>query len=173
LKSIVKFRRFTLLVGAIMCGAGLTIFAIFSAQDFLTPGLIQQGVAIQEKEIQSHSSTSGILHLNEIDKPIAVLVSNIDSLTTFDMRVEGIHGTIFHDLHYQKGEVILSPVEPGDYQISLKNLSGKSVTVHVIYGLKKNYDNISWYLTALWALLVIGGNYLIIHTHFVSVKTKN
>jgi hypothetical protein len=156
-----------------MCGLGLTIFAIFSAQDFLTPGLIQQGVAIQEKEIQPHSSASGILHLNQIDKPIAVLVSNIDSLTTFDMRVEGNHGTILHDLNYQKGEVLLSPDEPGDYQISLKNLSSKSVTVDVIYGLKKNYDNISWYLTALWAILVIGGNYLIIHTHFTSVKTKN
>jgi hypothetical protein len=89
------------------------------------------------------------------------------------MRVEGTHGTIFHDLHYQKGEVLLSPDEPGDYQISLKNLSSKSVTVDVIYGLKKNYDNISWYLTALWAILVIGGNYLIIHTHYTDVKTKN
>jgi hypothetical protein len=156
-----------------MCGLGLIIFAFFSAQDFLTPGLIQQGVAMQEKEIQPHSSASGILHLNEIDKPIVVLVSNIDSQTTFDMRVEGTHGTILHDLNYQKGEVLLTPDEPGDYQISLKNLSSKSVTVDVIYGLKKNYDNISWYLTTLWTLLIIGGNYLIIHTHFTSVKTKN
>lgn len=153
-----------------MCGMGIIIFLNFSMHDFLTPGFIEKGVILESVEMRGDSSTTGIMHIDEIGKQYVLVLSDNDSPTKFDMRIDGAKGEILHNTIFEKGEVRFTPDMKGDYSIYLKNQSGKSVAVSLSYGLPHDYDQASLIMTALSVLLIIGGNYFILHKHFTNMS---
>ena len=154
-----------------MCGMGIIIFLNFSAQDFLTPGFIQKGIIFENVELKGSSSANGVIHVDEIGKQYVVVLSDNDSPTKFDVRIEGSQGELLHDAIFEKGEITFTPDLKGDYTISVKNESGKPVSLSLNYGLSHVYTQTSLMMSALWVLLLIGGNYLILHKHFTNTTT--
>ena len=154
-----------------MCGMGIIIFLNFSVQDFLTPGFIQKGIIFENEELKGSSSTNGVIHVDEIGKQYVIFLSDNDSPTKFDVRIDGSQGEIFHDAIFKKGEIRFTPDLKGDYTINVKNESGAPASVSIIYGLSHVYTQTSLMMSALWVLLLIGGNYLILHKHFINTTT--
>ena len=154
-----------------MCGMGIIIFLNFSAQDFLSPGFIQQGIIFENVELKGSSSANGIIHVDEIGKQYVVVLSDNSSPTKFDVRIEGSQGEILHESLFEKGEITFTSDLKGDYIINVKNESGKPVSLSLSYGLPHVYTQTSLMMSALWVLLLIGGNYLILHKHFTNTTT--
>jgi hypothetical protein len=154
-----------------MCGMGIIIFLNFSAQDFLSPGFIQQGIIFENVELKGSSSANGIIHVDEIGKQYVVVLSDNSSPTKFDVRIEGSQGEILHESLFEKGEITFAPDFKGDYTINVKNESGKPVSLSLSYGLPHVYTQTSLMMGVLWVLLLIGGNYLILHKHFTNTTT--
>lgn len=153
-----------------MCGMGIIIFLNFSMQDFLTPGFIEKGIILESVEMHGGSSTNGIMHVDEIGKQYVLVLSDNGSPTKFDIRIDGAEGEILHNTIFEKGEIRFTPNVKGDYSIYVKNQSGKSASVSLSYGLPRDYDQTSLIMTALWVLLIIGGNYLMLHKHFTKIS---
>ena len=154
-----------------MCGMGIIIFLNFSAQDFLTPGFIQKGIIFENVELKGSSSANGVIHVDEIGKQYVILLSDNDSPTKFDVRIEGSQGDLLHDAIFEKGKIAFTPDLKGDYTINVKNESGKPVSLSLNYGLSHVYTQTSLIMSAMWVLLLIGGNYLILHKHFTNTTT--
>ena len=152
-----------------MCGMGIIIFLNFSAHDFLTPGFIQKGMILENVELTGSSSTSGVIHIDEIGTQYVVILSDNDTPTKFDVIIDGSQGEIIHDTIFKNGEIRFTPDMKGDYVINIKNESGKPASVSLIYGVPHDYTQTSLMMSALWVLLMIGGNYLIFHKHFTSI----
>ncbi|MHB8601541.1 MAG: hypothetical protein ACYC6W_07370 [Nitrosotalea sp.] len=163
-------RHYSLLIGTAMCGVGIIIFLNFSMQDFLTPGFIEKGIILENVEMQGGSSHDGIMHVDEIDKQYVIILSDNDSPTRFDVTIVGSQGEVLHNAIFEQGEIRFTPDVKDDYQVHVKNQSGKPASVSIIYGVSHNYNQTSLIMTALWVLLVIGGNYLILHKHFTKVN---
>lgn len=164
-------QHYSLLIGTAMCGMGIIIFLNFSAQDFLTPGFIEKGIILENAELKGSSSTNGVIHVDEIGKQYVVILSDNDSPTKFDVQINGLQGEVIHDTIFKNGEIRFTPDMKGDYAINIKNESGKPVTVSLNYGLTHDYTQTSLMMSALWVLLIIGGNYLILHKHFTNTST--
>ena len=154
-----------------MCGMGIIIYLNFSAQDFLTPGFIEKGIILENVELKGSSSTSGVIHVDEIGKPYVVILSDNGSPTKFDVQINGLQGEVLHDTIFKNGEIRFISDMKGDYTINIKNESGKPVSVSLNYGLAHDYTQTSLMMSALWVLLIIGGNYLILHKHFTNTST--
>lgn len=155
-----------------MCVSGLVIFVNFSAEDFLTPGFNEKGIILQNVEIQGGSSVNGIIHVNEINKQYVVILSNDGSTSKFDVKIENSQWGVIHNTIFEKGVIRFNPDIKGDYQISIKNQSGKPTSVSISYGTyHDDYTQTSLTITALWALLIIGGSYLILHRYFIKMNT--
>lgn len=153
-----------------MCGMGIVIFLNFSMQDFLSPGFTEKGIILESVEMQGGSSINGIMHVDEIGKQYVLVLSDNDSPTKFDVRIDGPEGVVSHNAILEKGEIKFTPDTKGDYSIYIKNQSGKSASVSLSYGLFHDYDQISLIMTALGVLLIMGGNYLILHKHFINMS---
>lgn len=164
-------QHYSLLIGTAMCGMGIIIFLNFSAQDFLTPGFIEKGIILENAELKGSSSTNGVIHVDEIGKQYVVILSDNDSPTKFDVQIDDLQGEVLHDTIFKNGEIRFTPDMKGDYAINIKNESGKPVTVSLNYGLTHDYTQTSLMMSALWVLLIIGGNYLILHKHFTNTST--
>jgi uncharacterized protein YfaS (alpha-2-macroglobulin family) len=164
-------QHYSLLIGTAMCGMGIVIFLNFSAQDFLTPGFIEKGIILENVELKGSSSTSGVIHVDEIGKPYVVILSNNGSPTKFDVKIDGSQGEVLHDTIFKNGEIRFTPDMKGDYAISIKNESGNPTSVSLNYGLTHDYTQTSLMMSVLWVLLIIGGNYLILHKHFTNKAT--
>ena len=154
-----------------MCGMGIMIFLNFSAQDFLTPGFIEKELILENVDLKGGSSISGVIHVDEIGKQYVVILSDNDSPTKFDVRIDGSQGEIIRDTIFKNGEIRFTPDMKGDYIINIKNESGKPSSVSLSYGLPHDYTQTSLMMSALWILLIIGGNYLILHKHFTNTAT--
>ena len=154
-----------------MCGMGIIIFLNFSAQDFLTPGFIEKGVILENVELKGSSSANGIIHVDEIGKQYVVILSSSGSPIKFDVRIDDSQGEILHDTIFKNGEVRFIPDLKGDYTIYIKNESGKPVSISLNYGLPHAYTQTYLAMSALWVMLIIGGNYLILHKHFTNTAT--
>ena len=154
-----------------MCGMGIIIFLNFSAQDFLTPGFIEKGIILENVELKGSSSTNGVIHIDEIGKQYVVFLSSNDSPTKFDIQIDGSQGEMLHDTIFKNGEIRFTPDLKGDYTINIKNESGKPASVSLNYGLPHVYTQTYLVMSALWILLIIGGNYLILHKHFTNTAT--
>ena len=155
-----------------MCGMGIIIFLNFSAQDFLTPGFVEKGIILENVEMKGSSSTNGIIHVDEIGKKYIVVLSDNGSPTMFDVKIRGSQGDMTHNTIFEKGEIRFTPDVKGDYTIYVKNQSGKPASVSLSYGLSHDYTQTSLMMSALWVLLIIGGNYLILHKHFTNTPTN-
>lgn len=171
LNSSVKTQHYSLLVGTALCGMGIIVFLNFSAQDFLTPGFIEKGVVFENVELPGSSSTSGIIHVDEIGKQYVVILSDNGTPTQFDVLINDLQGGTIHETIFKNGEIRFTPDMKGDYTINLKNESGKPTSVSLSYGLPHVYTQTYLVMSALWVLLVISGNYLILHKHFTNSAT--
>ena len=153
-----------------MCGMGIIIFLNFPMQDFLTPGFVQKGIILESFEMKGDSSYDGTMHVDKIGTPYVLALSDNGSPTKFDVRIEGMQGEVYHDEIFEKGQVRFTPDVTGDYSIHIKNQSVNPSSVTVIYGLPVEYDQTALLMTAIWVLLIIGGNYLILHKHFTRIS---
>jgi len=162
--------NYGLLAGIIMCSLGLVIFLNSSWNDFLTPGFIEKGL-ITATPIPSQESVSGVLHVDEIKKPMTLLISNEASQVSFNVSIENPQGITVYNANVAKGVLTFVPDNSGDYVISIKNLSSKDTVVNVSYGYSHT-ENISLF-SILWVFLILGGNYLIIHTYFSRTRNES
>ncbi len=153
-----------------MCGMGIVLFLNFSMSDFLTPGFVEKGMVLENVEMQGSSSVNGVIHVDEIGMPYVVILSNNGSPVEFDVKIDDSQGEIVHSTIFEKGQTGFTPDVKGDYPIYVKNQSGKPTSVSLIYGISHEYARTSMMMTALWVLLVIGGNYLIFHKHFTKIN---
>ncbi len=163
--------RYGLLAGIIMCSLGFIIFLNFSSSDFLTPGFIEKGI-LTETQIPSQESVSSVLHIDEIKKPVTLSISNQDSPVTFNIKIENPQGMTVYNANVVKSIVTFVPDIPGDYLVSIKNLSSKDTSVSISYGYSRTSENISLF-SILWVFLILGGNYLIIHAHFSGTRNQS
>ena len=171
MKSTSQVQHYSLLIGTAMCGMGIIIFLNFSVQDFLTPGFIQKGIIFENADLQGSSSANGVIHVDEIGKQYVVVLSDNDFPAKFDVRIDGSQGEISHDVIFKKGEITFTPNLKEDYTINVKNESGKPVSISLSYGLSHVYTQMSLSMSVLWVLLIIGGNYLILHKHFTNTSS--
>jgi hypothetical protein len=153
----------------VMCGVGIILFLNFSIQDFLSPGFIEKGIILENIPLQGVSSITGVMHVDEIGKQYVLVLSNNGSPTKFDVRINGLEGEVLHNAIFEKGTIRIIPDVKGDYQVNIKNLSGQSTSVSLSYGLVHDYDQVMLLMTALSVFLIICGNYLIFHKHFVNM----
>ena len=154
-----------------MCGLGFVILVNFSWNDFLTPGFIESKI-LTSAQIPAQESISYVLHVNEVSKPITLLISHQNSPVAFNIKIENSQGAIIYNANVIKSSVTFVPDISGDYLVLIKNLSSKDVTVNVSYGYTQNSENITLF-SFLWVFLILGGNYLIIHTYFSGTRNRS
>ena len=74
-----KVPNYGLMAGIIICGLGFGILLNSSWNDFLTPGFMESGI-LTSAQIPAQESMSNVLHVNEVNKPITLLISHQNSL---------------------------------------------------------------------------------------------
>ena len=154
-----------------MCSLGFVILVNSSWNDFLTPGFKENGM-LTSAQIQAQESISDVLHVNEVNKPITLLISHQNSPIAFNIKIENSQGTIIYNANVVKPSITFVPDISGDYQVSIKNLSSKDTMVNVSYGYTQTSENITLF-SFLWVFLILAGNYLIIHTYFSGTKNRS
>src|SRR2546428_8909728 len=112
------------------------------------------------------------MHVIKTEKALTFLLSHQDSLISFNVKIENLQGIIVYDKNVVKPTVTFVPDLSGDYLVSIKNLSSKDTIVSVSYGYLLTSENVSLF-SVLWVLLIIGGNYIIIHTYFSGTKNQS
>jgi len=162
--------NYGLVAGIIMCSLGFVIFLNSFWNDFLTPGFIEKGI-LTATQIPSQESVSGVLHVDEIKKPVTLLISNEASPVAFNVNIENSQGITVYNANVVRGVLTFVPDDSGDYLISIKNLSSKDTVVNVSYGYSHT-ENVSLF-SILWVFLILGGNYLIIHTYFSGTRNQS
>ena len=171
LEKETQVRRYGLLAGIVLCSLGLIMFMNFFSTDFLIPGFVEKGV-LTTTQIPAQESVSSVLHVDETNKPMTLLLSHQDSPITFNVKIENLQGIIIYNKNVIKPTVTFVPDLSGDYLVSIKNLSSKDTIVSVSYGYWRTSENVSLF-SILWVLLIIGGNYVIIHTYFSGTKNQS
>jgi len=166
-----KVHNYGLMAGIIICGLGFGILLNSSWNDFLTPGFMESGI-LTSAQIPAQESMSNVLHVNEVNKPITLLISHQNSPVAFNIKIENSQGTIIYNANVVKSSVTFVPDISGDYLVSIKNLSGKEALVNVSYGYTQTSENITLF-SFLWVFLILGGNYLIIHTYFSGTRNRS
>jgi len=169
LKSVISVQHRGLLIGTVMCAAGIVIFFNFSAYDFLTPGFVQKGILLENYEIKGDSTFVGIIHVDQTSTPYTIILSDNGSPTKFDVRIGNSQEDLLHETISKKGIIQFAPDAKGDYTISVQNQSGQPASVSLSYGISHDYTMNSLMTTALWVLLVIGGNYVILHRYLPKI----
>ena len=152
-----------------MSAIGFLIFISLSADDFLSPGFIVKETLIQGTEIAAQESISIPFQINDV-KPVTLLVSASDSPVAFDIQVEGPRGIAYHNADLIKSSLTFTPDSTGDYLITVKNLSGKLTSINISDGYLKNYEFTQVLLVILSMMMIIGGNYFIVHNYFSSLR---
>jgi len=166
-----QVHNYGLMAGIIMCSLGFVILVNSSWNDFLTPGFKESGM-LTSAQIPAQESISDVLHVNKVNKPITLLISHQNSPIAFNIKIENSQGTIIYNANVVKSLVTFVPDISGDYLVSIKNLSSKGVMVNVSYGYTQTSENITLF-SFLWVFLILGGNYLIIHTYFSGTKNRS
>jgi hypothetical protein len=159
----------TLIAGMIICFLGFVLMLTFSGQDILTPGFNQNGLVIQDTEVKPHESIIGSVHIDKISGPVTLMLSSVNNPIVFDIQIETPDNLIIHR-EYLNGRLDFVPTTSGDYIISVKNLSLRSTVLRMSYGSTVDEDNSVTFYTTLWMGLIIGGNYLIIHSRYVNER---
>ena len=140
----------------------------FSAQDILTPGFVKSGIVISDTEIKPDETISGTIHTEKTHLPITLMLSSVNNPVIFNIKIETPEGaTINKD--YSGGLLKFTPDTSGDYIISIKNLSLKPSVITMSYGSEVDDGN-TVFVTVVWLGLLIGGNYLVVHSHFLNTK---
>src|SRR6185437_14968759 len=148
-----------------MCAAGIMIFFNFSVSDFLTPGFVQKGIVLENYEIKGDSSYVGAIHVDQTGILYTIVLSDNGSPTNFDVRIGNSQEDLLHETVFKKGVIQFAPSTTGDYVISIQNQSGQLASVSLIYGISHDYTVNSLMTTAIWVLLIIGGNYVLFHRY--------
>jgi len=159
------------MVGIIMCSLGFVILLNSSWNDFLTPGFMESGI-LTFTQIPAQESVSDVLHVNEVNRPMTLLISHQNSPVAFNIKIENSQRTIIYNANVVKSLVTFVPHISGDHLISINNLSSKYVMVNVSYGYTQTSENITLF-SFLWVFLILGGNYLIIYTYFSRTKNRS
>ncbi len=152
-----------------MCAVGIVIFLNFSMHDFLTPGFTQKGVILENYEMKGDSTYDGIIRIDDTSVPYTIVLSDNGSPTTFDVRIANSQEDLLHKTIFEKGTIQFTPAIEGDYTIRIQNQSGQPASVSLSYGISHDYTVTSLVITFMWVLLVIGGNYVILHKHFTKI----
>ncbi|MGI0069094.1 MAG: hypothetical protein ACREAN_02435, partial [Nitrosopumilaceae archaeon] len=153
----------------VMSAIGFLIFINLSADDFLSPGFVTKEILLQGTQIGAQESISIPLQIADV-KPVTLLISASDSPVAFDIQVEGTRGTIIHAPDLIKPTLSFTPDSAGDYLVTIKNLSSKTTMVNVSDGYLKSYENTQVFLVILSMVMIIGGNYFIVHNYFSSLR---
>ncbi|GEM_PF-2220481 len=162
LATTIRVRNYTLIAGIVMSAIGFLIFLNFSADDFLSPGFVEKGTLLQRTQLGGQEFFSTPLYSDNL-KPVSLLISASDSTVAFDIQVESTYGIVFHNMGSAKSPLTFVPDSKGDYLVTIKNLSSKTITVNVSYGYLKNYESNQILFVILSMFLIIGGNYIIVH----------
>jgi len=152
-----------------MCAAGIVLFLNFSIHDFLTPGFVQKGVILENYEIRGDSSYTGIIHVDQTTTPYTIILSDSRSPTELHVQIGTSQEVLLHETIFKKGIIQFTPGTKGDYIISVQNQSGQPTSVSLSYGISHDYTVSSLMVTATWVLLVIGGNYVILHRYLPKI----
>ena len=152
-----------------MCAVGIVIFLNFSMHDFLTPGFTQKGVILENYEMKGDSTYDGIIHVDDTSVPYTIVLSDNGSPTTFDIRIGNSQEDLLHKTIFEKGTIQFTPGTKGDYIIRIQNQSGQPASISLSYGVSHDYTVMSLVTTAMWVLLVIGGNYVILHKYLAKI----
>lgn len=169
MKNVLSTQHRGLLIGTVMCTVGIVIFFNFSVHDFLTPGFVQKGIVLENYEIKGDSSYVGTIHVDQTGIPYTIILSDNGSPTKFDVRIGNSQEDLLHETIFKKGVIQFTPSTKGDYTISIQNQSGQSTSVSLGYGISHDYAVNSLMTTAIWVLLVIGGNYMILHRYLPKI----
>ena len=161
--------HYGLLLGTTMCAVGIVVFLNFSMHDFLTPGFIQKGIILENYELKGDSTYDGIIHVDETSAPYTIVLSDNDSPAKFDVRIGNSQEDLLHETIFKKGTIQFTPSTAGDYAIRVQNQSGQPASISLSYGISHDYTTTSLVTTAMWVLLVIGGNYVILHKYFAKI----
>lgn len=148
---------------------GFLIFISLSADDFLSPGFVVEEKLLQGTQVAAQESVSIPFQINDL-KPVTLLISASDSLVAFDIQVDGPQGMIYHNSDLIKSSLTFTPDSVGDYLVTVKNLSSKATTINVSDGYQKNYEITQVFLVILSMMMIIGGNYFIVHNYFSSMR---
>ena len=152
-----------------MCTIGIVIFFNFSVHDFLTPGFVQKGIVLENYEIKGDSSYIGTIHVDQTSTRYTIILSDNDSPTNFDVRIGNSHEDLLHETIFKKGVIQFTPGIKGYYVISIQNQSGQPASVSLSYGISHDYTVNSLMTTTIWVLLIIGGNYVILHRYLPKI----
>ena len=152
-----------------MCAVGIAIFLNFSVHDFLTPGFVQKGIILENYEIKGDSIYDGVIHVDDTSAPYTIILSDNGSPTKFDVRIGDSQEDLLHETIFKKGTIQFTPGAKGDYIILVQNQSGQPASISLSYGISHDYTMTSLVTTAMWVLLVIGGNYVILHKHLTKI----
>lgn len=169
MKTVLGAQHRGLLIGTVMCAAGIVIFFNFSVSDFLTPGFVQKGIVLENYEIKGDSSYVGTIHVDQNGIPYTIVLSDNGSPTNFDVRIGNSQEDLLHETIFKKGVIQFTPSTTGDYAIGIQNQSGQPASVSLSYGISHDYSVNSLMTTAIWVLLVIGGNYVILHRYLPKI----
>lgn len=169
MKNVVHVQHYGLLVGIAMCVVGIVIFLNFSVHDFLTPGFVQKGIILENYDIKGDSIYDGVIHVDQTSAPYTIVLSDNGSPTKFDVRIGNSQEDLLHETIFKKGTIQFTPGTKGDYTIRVQNQSVQPTSISLSYGMSHDYTTTSLVTTAMWVLLVIGGNYVILHKHFVKI----
>ena len=169
MKTLLGVQYRGLLIGTVMCTIGIAIFFNFSVHDFLTPGFVQKGIVLENYEIKGDSSYVGTIHVDQTGTPYTIILTDNDSPTNFDIRIGNSQEDLLHETIFKKGVIQFTPESKGDYVISVQNQSGQPASVSLSYGISHDYTVNSLMTTAIWVLLLIGGNYVILHRYLPKI----
>ena len=169
MKNVISVQTRGLLVGTVMCITGIVIFFNFSVHDFLTPGFVQKGIVLENYEIKGDSSYVGNIHVDQTSVPYTIILSDNGSPTKFDIRIGNSQEDLLHETIFKNGIIRFTPGTKGDYTISVQNQSGQPALVSLSYGMYHDYTTSSLMTSAIWVLLVIGGNYVILHRYLPKI----
>lgn len=167
--TTIRTRRYSLLGGILISIIGFIIFLNFSADDFLSPGLVQARSLLHGTQLEAQEYVSAPFILDEL-KPVSILISTSSSPVAFDIIVEGPSGTVLHNTGEAKSTFTFTPDSKGDYLVTIKNLSSKTTFLDVNEGYLKTYENTQVVLVVLAMFMIIGGNYLIVNNYFSSLQ---
>ena len=152
-----------------MSAIGFLIFINFSADDFLSPGFVVKETLLQGVQLPAQESVSIPFQVQDV-KPVTLLISASDPPVAFDIQVDGPQGTVYHNSDLIKPSMTFAPDSAGDYHVTVKNLSGKTTSVNISNGYLKSYEFTQVLLVILSIMMLIGGNYFIVHNCFSSLQ---
>lgn len=159
------FQNRTLLLGAGMCGLGISMMILFLSQDFMTYGFVQISPLMENTNLKSHDTLSAIFYVNDLSKPVKLTFFNPLDNAQFNVRINSPTGDTIYNNNLDGTQIQFIPKLTGEYTVILKNLSVKPTIINVNYGYAVNHDKFYWLVTILWISFLIGGNYILFHQY--------